>query len=510
MSLASTYLAAGNLPASEAAVDELLGEFPTDRWGSLLAVMVHRKLGRIDAAKELLECLLLADPLWGRLRSEAMLLDMPAEMGGGKRHLSDDAVTSALPYLELGQWADAARILAVPESNDGFGDALRLSHLAYALHRAGDPAGAQKALAAITPQSIQSAHPWSAVSMDALTELARLYPACGPVEAMRGNYLAFNNQIDVAAAAWKKAVELGVKHTAVYGNLAAAAAAKHQIDEAIGYYQQAWDLSDGDLHLLSEFDRLLATAKRNDQREALYKQLPPAKQARPFAAARRVVQLMDTCRYEEALREMETHEFYSAEGERTIHVQYMETLLALALPKIAAGDYAAARTLLLRAVEYPRNLNIGRRLGGSGESIVRYYLGLTESLAGNTAQAREHLLAAAHENHFDGEFTQAFELLAWKGLGECFRTIGLSRRIEAIAAKRPTNTGWVEEWWWQTGPLQTAALGLVQLAKGRPAEAKKIWADVLAKDPATRWVRLLVDTPDAMLKQMMDLNVAVR
>jgi len=498
--LACARMRAGRWEEASAAVERLLGERPADKWGRLLRVMVLRKTGRKDQAAEALPELLAEDPLWSRLHAEALLLDVPVDLADGQRKLADDSVTAATPYLELGLWDDACAILRREESDEPFSPAVRLAHLAYAQWRSGDKDGAKATLRQVRSAPIEQAHPWTTTSISVLSELTECYGEEAALHNMLGNVLASRTRLDEAEAAWKRAAELGLEHTVLYRNLGLISAHRKDPDAALEYYRKAWKLAGGNLALFTEFDRFLAERGLHEERLAAYDQLPEAARKRSVVALRRVLQLLDTGRYEEALEELACRTFLSGEYEKAIRYNYVEALIGRACQHIQAGRFDAATELIRKGLEYPRNLNIGRNSVHPEEANVHYLLGLMAEIRGDEQAARQHWLDAATELHNDGSPNQAYAMLAWLALGKRHHGLSLLHGIEQmVRGERPVH-GWLR-WLYGQGILQLSE-GLVQVARGRIDEARKTWSDTLAAIPDARWLRVHLDMPESLLERM--------
>lgn len=483
-----------------AAVDHLLAERPADKWGRALRVTILRKTGRNEDAAELLRSLLADDPLWSRLHAEALLLDVPVDLADGSRKLADDSVTAATPYIELGLWDDASAILQREESDEAFSPAVRLAHLAYCQHRLGDPAAAKATMAQIRSAPVEHAHPWTTTSMAVLSELIAEYGEEAPLHNMLGNILASRARLDEAEAAWKRAVELGLEHAVVHRNLGLLASRRKDPEAALKYYRRAWELSGGDLHLFAEYDRFLAGRGLHHERLSVYDQLPGEARQRSMVAMRRVLQLLDVGRYEDALVELGARTFLSGEYEKAIRQNYNEALIGMSFPLIEAGRFDEAAELLRKGLEYPRNLNIGRSSRYPEEAMIHYLLGMVAEAAGNESAARKHWLDAATEMHSEGSHTQAYEMLAWLALGKRGRAVSLIHEIEQMARGEKEPSRWMR-WLFGTGILDVIH-GVAQLAKGHIDEARKLWEKGLEENPDGRWLKLHVEMPRCMLERM--------
>ena len=498
--LACAHLRAGKPDAALAAADSILAVTPADRWGRLLRATSLRLLGQTDEAAGLIQGLLAEDPIWPRLHAEALLLGVDVSLDDGSRHRGDDTVTTAVPYIELGLWEDAARILQVEESNEPVSPAGRLAHLAYVHRKLGDEKSADAAIAEMSSAPVELAHPPSTASIAVLAELAEAYPDEPLIQVMLGNLLASRKRCDEAEAAWQRAADLGMDHPVLLRNLAMAAAYRKDHDAALDLYRRAWEGSDKDIYLFSEIDRYMAGRGLHAERLAFYDDLPDAAYEQSSTAMRRIAQLMDNSRYDEAVQEFTRRTFLRGEHEKGVHLHYIEALIGKACPLIAAGELDGAREILAKGLEYPRNLNSGRHGTRHSESPAHYMLGVVAELAGDTEAAREHFHAAATELHRDGTPAQCYELLAWMALGRRDRGMDLAHRLEQMARGEREVSVWTT--WLHGRGILKVCHGMAQLVKGRIDEARSLWTEALDENPEGRWIRLHLDMPDVLIQRM--------
>lgn len=100
---------------------------------------------------------------------------------------------------------------------------------------------------------------------------------------------------------------------------------------------------------------------------------------------------------EKALGLIKARKFHQWEGgEGKVAAQYLTALHQLAKAAVVKGDYAEAKSLLLRAVgEYPHNLGEGK-LESAQENNLYYLLGLVQEKLGETEDALDCLTKACH------------------------------------------------------------------------------------------------------------------
>lgn len=489
--LAQAHLAAGRAEQAGAALDRLLTEFPTDKWGRYFKVIVLRKSGQAEQAKALLKELLAQDPIWHRLHAEALLLGVPVDLAAGSRTIGDDSVSAAMPYIQLGLWQDAAAILEIDESNEPFSPALRLAHLAYVQEQMYEPS---ETLADLATAPAEMACPWETPSIEILQELCQNHPDKPMLQLMLGNLLAGRERIDEAGAAWEKAAALGMTSPVLTRNLAVLAKHRGQKDQAWKLYRRAWSkTAKNDVSLYVEIDRFLAATGRHQERLDLYGQLPKKLHERSMIAHRRVAQLLDLAQWEPALDEISKRQFFRGEHEFAMRGNYVEAILGMALARLAAGDVSQAQALLKRGLEYPRNTNVGRHGTMPGEAMVYYFLGLAAEMAGQAQQARDYYHAAVTEYHQDGTIQEGYEMLAYLALGMRPRAMFLAGKIEQTTRQ----TGH-----WAGSGMMRFMTGLVMLGRGHIDRPREIWRKTLEEFPDTRFVRLHLDLPDSLLDKM--------
>jgi len=496
-----TALRAGAAGAAARHSEQLMALYPADRWGRWLRSIVLRRAGRKTEAAEILRGLLADDPLWYRANAEAVLLGVPTHLAGGQRHLADESVVAATDYLALGLWDDAAVLLGYEDSDEPFSPAVRLAHLAYARHRQGDAPAVRAALRQLARSPVEHAEPWTTASIGFLTELAEAYPDQAMIRLLLGNVLASRRRLDEAAAEWRRALRLGLEHAVIHRNLAAAAEHLGERDQAIRLYRKAWKLARPNLYLFDEFDRVLAAAGRHRERDRLYRDLPAEVLGRSMVALRRVPQLLDLQRYDDALEELDSRTFLTGEThERVVRAQFHEALVAKGTGLMARARHAQAIEVLQRGLTYPANQNAGRVEYSPSEAVINYFLGLAQEAAGDAEAARRHWTAAAQESHSDCDLTRAYEMLAWAALGNRAQAMGIAHDFEQFARGERSPSGW---WDSLSGPgVWKLGHGLGQLAKGWPDQAMAIWRQALVDEPGGRWLRPHAHMPAAVLERM--------
>jgi tetratricopeptide (TPR) repeat protein len=492
------HLRAGRIPQAADTAAKLLSWNPADKWGRLLLAMACRKAGRTSEAADIVRQLQSEDPIWAPVSAEALLLQLPSVLAGGTRRLADDAAYAATPYLELGWWDDAIALLRHDETNEPFSPAVRLAHLLFAQESKGDRRGARAALAALRRAPVEQAHAWTTVALDLLRKLTAGHPREPVLQILLGNALA-GRGFD-AAPAFRRAAVLGFRHPVLSANLGAIEAKHKNRAAARRHYLAALRAAPGDVSLFLEADRFLASIGAQRDRAALYQALPPRIRTRPMIAQRRVTQLLDAEKYREALAFIDGHTFFRGEWEASLRTAYLESVLANAVPLILRRDYPSALALLRRGLEYPRNQSIGRKPDAPNEAFINFWLGTVSAMAGKPEDARRYWTAAVTEPLFAGGLCEIYAMFAANALGD---TIGAQRLAADIeATTRGTRPAHMYFHYFNGGDFAFHT-GMLQLFRGRPAEARRTWKEGLRQRPHLRFLRLhLHHMPVALLRRM--------
>ena len=165
--------------------------------------------------------------------------------------------------------------------------------------------------------------------------------------------------------------------------------AKSPQDEAVEYMERAFQLDETDARILMELDQLYKRLHRpHQERLDFLQKYPHLVQQRDDLILEKITLLNQLGRYEEAMQELDAHQFHPWEGgEGKVPEQYRICRIEIAkqlLSKqsrwhreaIAAG-YERGRRLLEECLVYPAHLGEGK-LYGTQDNDVLYYLGRYE------------------------------------------------------------------------------------------------------------------------------------
>ena len=480
-----------------------------------LKVIVLRKLKRDDEAKTVLRQTLALDPLdwWARyLNGEKLGCDSQTALDIALDFARAGFFVEAVAPLAQGTISDGDKFLAIQknETISLTGRHLAVSPiLSYALSWLIKKSGR------IVP--LEHWHSASALQPNycfssRLEEIEILQAAisANPRDARAPYYLGnlfYDRRRHVEAIAlWEKSAKLDGKFSVVWRNL------------GIGYF----NILGKPAKALAAYDRAF-TVNPNDarllyERDQLWKRLgkKPATRLRELEKRLDLVQQRDdlsielcalynqTGRHDKALELVSARNFQPWEGgEGGPLGQWVRSHLALGQERLKADECAKAAEHFSAALVAPLNLGEAKHLLAN-QSDIHYWLGCALAAGGDNAKAREHWLAAAH---FKGDFqamsVRAFSemtyysALAWKKLGQPAKAKKLFRdllayaqqlqktkaKIDYFATSLPTMLLFDDDLQYRQ---ETTALFLqaqARLGLGQTAQAKKILASVLKRDP---------------------------
>ena len=171
------------------------------------------------------------------------------------------------------------------------------------------------------------------------------------------------------------------------------------LEEAAAWYRRALALSPDEYRLYVELDRLLEDAQRPPQeRLELLEAAPDSVRERWQIAARLAAALVALGRWDDALEQLRAHRFIPWEGARGMRDLWVEALLGRAQALAEAGDHEGALASCREALEYPRDLGVGREARPKDEArIWRAMAAIAERMGDARAQAEYLAQAAALE-----------------------------------------------------------------------------------------------------------------
>ena len=330
-----------------------------------LAVLLLRRLGRVDEARRRLEATLALDPLdlWARQlagtlddqhgHTEAQtLLDVAQENARAGN------LAVAVELADRARRADAHRPLGQTAC------AVLADYLAAAwLDRLGDRDGAATA----RERARRADRSWNFASrlddVDALQAALRPDPADATAAALLGHWCYAHGRPTEALALWRRSAELAPDDQVVWRNIAVAAYnVEHDPAAATAAYERALVAAPADPRLLFESDQLLKRiGVSTEDRLRRLAAHPAALGARDDLAVEHAQLLLAADRPAEALAVLDGRRFQPWEGGEGLVLRAWERArLALARQSLAAGDPHAAVAHVRAALDPPATLGESR------------------------------------------------------------------------------------------------------------------------------------------------------
>ncbi len=163
--------------------------------------------------------------------------------------------------------------------------------------------------------------------------------------------------LDHFVAAEKSSPEFSV----LYANLGAIYWSKlGDVKKAQAAFEKARSCDPGDYHYYVALDSLYAGTRDAAKRKRLFSEAPPEVESDFRVRFSRAAFHYDEEQYDDALKILASTTFTPWEGFTAVHQLYVRILNARAERKMQAGAHKEAIEDLLRAMEYPRNLGVGR------------------------------------------------------------------------------------------------------------------------------------------------------
>ncbi len=384
---------------------------PEDYEARYYLALAKKLTGDVNGAREILRRLIAC----GRQVEEATELLRQIEITMGLIPASESEL--AQPHLlrnEPEQWLEVAAEYANLRSWDEAIDLLRtgcsqfenvernpLVHysLAYYLSNAGVERGAQqqeyeKAAAG----DLDYCFPWRLETIPVLQAAIEYNAGDWQAKYLLGNLLTARGRHEEALQLWLAAAAIDDSYSVLCRNVGFGLWQwRDEKDEAIAWYHKAIASRPNDYHLYIELVQLLRANERSAEEQlALLRSAPPSIQDKWQIAKYLAATLVELEHWDEALQELQTHRFLPWEGERDMRKIWVDALLGRAGAAEEAGDLDAALADCELALQYPRNLGVGKSAPPQKED-ARIYLQAAQVAGkqGNSRKQEQYLRLAA-------------------------------------------------------------------------------------------------------------------
>jgi tetratricopeptide (TPR) repeat protein len=415
--LATIDVARGDLPTALAHLESSLDTNRRNNHAHVLQAAVLRRLGRNDAARNVLRALLATDPLdhWARYELSLLEDSGAAEFLALCRNDAQTVLDLAFDYADAGLFTEAIGLLALHHAHpvtpapvpNPLGRSPSTRYACAWLHAQAGRAAAEVAAALADARAQSPDHFFPARRHEhAVLTWAVAQPGADPhAHFALGNYHYDLRRHADAIAHWESAVAAGAIFATVHRNLGLAYWNVHRDGpRARAAYARARQLDPHDGRLGFEFDQLRKKlneplAARLATLEAGRAQVTERDDASVELAA--LYNLLD--RPADALALLNGRRFHPWEGgEGAVLRQYTAARLRLGQHALTAGDATAALAQFTAAMDTPANLGEAYHLLAA-TTDVDYWTGCALRALGRTDDAQSHFAASAETS---GDFAE--------------------------------------------------------------------------------------------------------
>lgn len=250
-----------------------------------------------------------------------------------------------------------------------------------------------------------------------LTQATARDPKDACAQYALGNFLFAHGRYHDAAALWSKALNEGFENPVLLRNLGVYAwRVKEDLPKAADYYARAIYLHPAGYRLYPELDEIYAQQGDASARAKLFAAAPAQVMNHDIVRARYVLFLIEQSKFDQALSELSTHEFKPWEGAQAIHTMFVVANIGKGYAALHDRHPDQAAKAFRAAMEYPKNLGVGRPAHPE-EAQPFYGLGVALESEGAHAEAQSAWKRAAGNGKDAGGISAVYAALALEKLG---------------------------------------------------------------------------------------------
>jgi len=483
--LAALQIEKKNYKRARELLKSALRNNPDDQKAKIMLGAVERHLGHRKAAELLIDEVLKEDPIDLLALIEKMLLSGQNEL----QKLRDDPeyyLEAAADYAEMNFLDEALRTLEIHFAKaQGKEHPMLLYYLGYFQDKLGNKEEATEYFrkgAACSPDFV---FPFRVETEDVLRMALKYYPSDWKAYYYLGNLLTAKLRWKEGFESFKKAAKFFPEFSVLYRNLGEIYWRKiKDYQKAEKMYEKALSFSPDDYRLYVALDELNAINKKDSKRERLYRSAPKKVKENFNYVLKKAQFYVDTGRYSQALKILQTHTFLPWEGWTGAREVFVLAHLMRAYSYMAQGKYEQAIEDLFQAMEFPENLGTGRP---PDPQFVReyYFIGLCYENMGNKNQAGQYYSkAATAPAGFPSENTY-FKALA-------LRKIGKNKEAEKLLKELRKKSQVLIELTWRVKPQYCLWASRACYGLGNKSKAEEYLKKAVETDPSYRWLVLFV------------------
>jgi tetratricopeptide (TPR) repeat protein len=398
--LGEIALSEGDYLQAEELLRRALEKRADDVRAMVMLAVALRKKGDKESALEMIRKALKLDPLDGLVLFELYLLDgseefrdrlrrwdgLPVLLPNGEigitqdSHLSeaDDYLEIARSYINIGFWEEG--IKAIEEYLRGREQVYPLTYyyLGFLWDRMGDEEKASESFKKGGSMAPHFVFPNEIESLFVLETALRYNPSDGFALYAVGNLLYALGREEEALRIWEEASRY-LSFSPLYRNLAFGYwRVKGDFNKAEEFYLKAIEL-DKNWRLYLELDRLYASRKETRKRLELFLSAPERVREKSQVVARLAEIYLELGDYDKTIELLMSNTFRPWEGEVRMRQIYYRAFVERGKKLFGEGRYEEAMESFERALEYPRNIGVGKPYNAKDEE-AREWLERTKEI----------------------------------------------------------------------------------------------------------------------------------
>jgi tetratricopeptide (TPR) repeat protein len=280
-------------------------------------------------------------------------------------------------YHSLGAWQSADVVLkaAVADPSTSPISPLINYYLASDARQEGDAQAAAQFAGKAATASSAAVFPNRLEDSAVLQEALQSDPSDPQAKYELGNFLFAHERFEEAASLWRKAIAEGFNNSVILRNMGEFEGhITHELPKAAVDYRHALSLRPTDYRLFADLDEIYEEENNMAARKELFEKAPQSVFERDTIRARHIIFLMETDQYQQALKELESHNFKPWEGGVSFHNLYVSADMARGRQELADHRASQAEQFFRDAMLYPENLGTGAP-DTAATSEQRYWLG---------------------------------------------------------------------------------------------------------------------------------------
>ncbi|HUU28938.1 MAG TPA: DUF5107 domain-containing protein [archaeon] len=431
-SLAELAAKKGDFPKALEFLDRSIATNSFNTKALNLKAAVLRRLEHDEEAKKMVALVLSQDPLDFWAGNELYLADSASGLKSEAQNELDalevkmrgqmeSYLELAVSYGDCGLWDEAIGVLerfVSLKDRQTASQAMVLYYLGYYYEKKGNGEEASRYYQMAGKCSPDYVFPYRFESIDVLSRALRKNPGDSRAHYYLGNLL-FDSQPEKAIEEWEKSRDLDGTFPIVHRNLGLAyARVRKNIPEAISALETAVSLNKEDPRFYLELDQLYERGGESPQKRlTLLEKNHETVSRRDDALAREIVLYIQLGQYDRAIELLEGHHFNVWEGGGEIHNVFVDAHLFRGQKYFREKKYQQARQDFEAALQYPRNLEVGKPYRDRRSSEVNYFIGTVYEALGQKGKARSFYEESAAGRHRPSEI-EFYQGMAFRKLDQ--------------------------------------------------------------------------------------------